>query len=410
MKTGLRTAGYLGGIGVILLASAVQAGDWPQFRGPNGSGVSAEKGLPIRWSAEENVRWKAELPGRGLSCPVVVGDRVYLTACSGYQQDRLHVLCFRAADGKKLWERQLWATGSTMCHPTTCMAAPTPVADAEGVYALFATADVAAYDPDGHLLWYRSLSRDYPGIANNVGMAASPVMFGDLLFLPLENAGNSFALAVDRRTGATRWKVERHRDINWITPLVVSLGGRTEVLFQTSREITAYDPQTGKRLWSHEAGLSSVSSPILGRDRILVPGGEFTALKAASGSAAPEVLWKSNRIKTSYPSPVFLDGRIYTLNQAGILVCSDAEDGKTLWQVRLKGPFWATPVIADGKLYALNEEGTTFVVDLRTDDDESRILAQNRLEDKFLATPAIAHRSLFLRSDRFLYCIATGEE
>lgn len=389
------------------LVSGVQAGDWPQFRGPNGSAVSDEKGLPIHWSAEQNLRWKAELPGRGLSCPVVVGDRVYLTACSGYQQDRLHVLCFRVQDGKKLWERQLWATGSTMCHPTTCMAAPTPVADAEGVYALFATADVAAYDREGRLLWYRSLSRDYPGITNNVGMAASPVVHGDLLFLPLENAGHSFALAVDRRTGATRWKVERHRDINWITPLVVASGGRSEVLFQTSREITAYDPETGKPLWTHEAGLSSVASPVLGGGRILVPGGEFTALKAGGGSAAPEVLWKSSRIKTSYPSPVYYEGRVYTLNPAGILNCSDAEDGKAVWQVRLKGPFWATPVIADGKLYALNEEGTTFVVDLTAQSDDGRIMAQNRIDDRFLATPAIAHRCLFLRSDKFLYCIGT---
>jgi outer membrane protein assembly factor BamB len=408
-----RTGGWCRwGVSLVLLAygTGIEAGDWPQFRGPQGAAVSEETGLPVRWSATENIRWKAELPGRGLSCPVIVGPRVYVTACSGYQQTRLHVLCFEAQTGRKLWERQLWTTGSTMCHPTTCMAAPTPAADADGVCALFATADLAAYDSEGNLLWYRSLSRDYPGITNNVGMAASPVLLGELLFLPLENAGHSFAAALDRRTGATLWKVDRHRDINWITPLVVRQQGRDAVLFQTGKEITAYEPRTGRRLWSYEASLSTVSSPVLGEGRILVPGGEFLALRADTDSAEPEILWKSSRIKTSFPSPVFHRGRLYTLNQAGILQCHDAAEGQLLWQVRLRGPFWATPVIAGQKLYALNEEGTTFVVDLAATSDEARLVAQNRLEDKFLATPAIAHRCLFLRSDKYLYCIGEKDK
>jgi outer membrane protein assembly factor BamB len=386
----------------LLSGALVSAAEWPQFRGPNSSGVSAEKGLATKWTGTENVRWKADLPGRGLSCPVIAGGKVYVTACSGYQQDRLHVLCFDAATGKKLWERQAWGTGSTMCHPTTCMAAPTPAADSEGVCALFATGDAVAYDQDGNLLWYRSLARDYPGITNNVGMAASPVLFKDEFFLPLENAGHSFAAALDRRTGATKWKVDRNKDINWVTPLVVTIGDKSEVLFQTGKEITAYDPQTGKQRWTHVAGLSSSSSPTLGNGQILIPGGEFTVLKAGGDSATPEVVWKSNKIKTGYASPVYHDGRIYTLNSTGILNCNDAADAKSLWQQRLKGPFWASPVIADGRLYAVNEEGTTFVVELG---DQPKLLSENKIEDKFLATPAIANGSIFLRSDKALYCI-----
>src|SRR6266852_8439695 len=137
------------------------AGDWPQFRGPGGSSVSEETGLPFRWSQTENVRWKADLPGRGVSCPVIAGGKVYVTACTGFQQTRLHVLCYQASTGKKLWERQLWATANTMCHDKTCMAAPTPVTDGERVYALFACGDLVALDSNGDLLWYRSLGRDY---------------------------------------------------------------------------------------------------------------------------------------------------------------------------------------------------------------------------------------------------------
>src|SRR5262249_8155833 len=111
------------GFAAALLSSAATAADWTQFRGPNGSGVSAERGLPVRGGPEETVRWKAALPGRGLSCPVIAGGRAFATACSAHNQERLHVLCFDAATGKKLWERQAWATGNTGCHPKTCMAA-----------------------------------------------------------------------------------------------------------------------------------------------------------------------------------------------------------------------------------------------------------------------------------------------
>jgi outer membrane protein assembly factor BamB len=392
------------GMFLMLMAAAALAADWPQFRGPSGTGISTEKGLPIKWSTTENVRWKAELPGRGLSCPVVANGRAYVTACSGYQQDRLHVLCFEAATGEKLWERQLWGTGSTTCHPTTCMAAPTPAADSEGVCVLFATSDAAAFDRDGNLLWYRSLVRDYPGITNNVGMAASPVLWKDLLFLPLENAGVSFAAALDRKTGRSRWKVARHKDINWITPLVVTSGSQPAVLFQTEKEITAYDPQSGQQRWTHAAGgLSPVSSPTLADGQVLVAGGEFTVLKASGDSATPEVVWKSNKIKTHYSSAVYHAGRIYAINSANILNCYDASDGNNVWQQRLKGPFWASPVIADGKLYAVNEEGITFVVDLAADDHP--IVSENPIGEKILATPALANGSIYLRSDQHLFCL-----
>src|SRR5262249_3279700 len=153
------------------------AADWPQFRGPGGTGISKETGLPVRWGAKENIRWKVDLPGRGLSNPVIAGGRVYVTACSGFEQTRLHVLCFDAATGKRLWGRQFWATGNTLCHNKTNMAAPSPVTDGKHVYALFATCDLFCLDKDGGLVWCRSLTRDYSTVGNNVGMASSPILW-----------------------------------------------------------------------------------------------------------------------------------------------------------------------------------------------------------------------------------------
>src|SRR5262249_19760515 len=155
------------------LLPAAGAGEWRQFRGPNGSGAADDKGLPARLGPAENLRWKADLPGRGLSRPGIVKDRVFVTAGSGHRPTPLPVLCFRASDGAKLWERQLAATGNTNCHEKTSMAAPTPASDGRAVYALFACGDLAAFDLDGNLLWYRSLVGDHPDITNQVGMAAS---------------------------------------------------------------------------------------------------------------------------------------------------------------------------------------------------------------------------------------------
>jgi outer membrane protein assembly factor BamB len=394
-------------LALLLMAPAAGAGDWTHFRGPGGNPVSDEKGLPAKWDDRENVRWKAALPGRGLSCPVVSGSRVFLTACSGYRQNRLHVLCFSLADGKKLWERQFTATGNTQCNPRTCMAAPTPATDGKAVYALFATGDLAALDLDGNLLWYRSLVRDYPDVTNQVGMAASPVVCGDTLLLPLENAGDSFAAGVDVRTGQNRWKVPRARDINWVTPLVVEQGGRTAAVFATIKDVTAYDPATGKELWAvTDRAPSSTASPVLADGLILVPGEEFLALRPGGEGQTPELAWKSNKLQTEYASPVYHRGKVYVLTRIG-LRCADARTGKEIWTQRIPGPFWATPVIADGKAYVANEGGAVTVVELG---DRPKVLARNEMNETLLATPAVADGALLFRSDSTLFCVGAPKK
>jgi outer membrane protein assembly factor BamB len=385
-----------------LTALPLLAGDWTQFRGPGGGGVSAEKGLPVRWSADDGLAWKVALPGRGLSNPVIAAGRIYLTACSGFKERRLHVLCFDQA-GKKLWERQFTATGSTACNEMTCMAAPTPVTDGENVYALFATGDLAALGKDGTLLWYRSLVGDYPNITNQVGMAASPVLVGDTLLLPLENAGDSFAAGLDKKTGKNKWKVKRRRDINWVTPLVFTRGGQKGAVFSTTKEATAYDVRTGKVLWTvDEDGLSSIPSPAQGGGLIFLPGTELRALKPGAPGSTPEVAWRTDKFPLGFPSPLYHKGRLYGLSQVAV-VCLDAKDGKELWRQRLDGPFSASPLVADGKLYAVSNKGRTTVVELG---DTPKVLAKNDLDDTILATPAIANGCIYLRSDKFLYCIA----
>jgi outer membrane protein assembly factor BamB len=384
--------------------SPARATDWPQFRGPAGSAFSPDAGYPLRWSAKENIRWKADLPGRGVSCPIIAAGRVYVTACSGYQQQRLHVLCFDAATGKRLWERQFRATGPTMCNPQTCMAAPTPCTDGQRIYALFATGDLACLDREGDLLWYRSLVGDYPNVTNQVGMAASPILYQDTLLLPLENVGSSFAAGLDAATGQNRWKNDRRRDLNWVTPQLFLHEGRMEALFQTAADLTAYDPTTGITRWVYTAGKpSSVIPPVVVDGLVLVPNEGLVVLRPPREGGRPEVILRSNRLRAAYSSPLAWDGRVYAVNGSAILNCVRQSDGKALWQQRLQGMHWASAVAAGDCLYVVNEQGLTTVLKLG---DEAKVLARNWIEDTIMATPALADGAIYLRSDQHLYCIA----
>jgi outer membrane protein assembly factor BamB len=387
-----------------LFAALALAADWTQFRGPGSSAVSQETGLPVKWSATENVRWKAELPGRGLSCPVIAGGKVYLTACSGYRETRLHVLCFEEVTGAKLWERQFTATGPTMCHPTTNMAAATPATDGKNVYALFGTGDLVALDAEGNLLWYRSLNRDYGGLSNQLGLGASPVLTGSTLLLPMENAGRSYAAGIDVNTGQNKWKVERERDYNWVTPIVLHVAGRVDATFATSKEITAYDPETGTVRWTHTGiSPSTVASPGQADDgMVIVPGRELYALRPGAEGTTPAVVWKTGKVSTGYASPVSYRGRVYNIGGVGV-DCVDGKTGQVVWKQRVKGKqFWASPVAADGKLYLVDEAGVTTVVKLS---DKPEILATNPIGETVLATPSVANGCLYLRSDQHVFCI-----
>jgi outer membrane protein assembly factor BamB len=389
-------------VGLVLVACLDQtrAGDAPQFRG-GGSGVSAETDLPLTWSATEHLRWKADLPGRGLSNPVVAGGRVFVTASSRVNQDRLHVLCFDARDGKQLWERQFWATGLTQSHPKTNMAAPTPVVDGRFVYALFATADLICLDRDGNLVWARSLTGDYPTVGNNVGLAASPVLVGNTLVVHLENVGESFVAGVDPATGQNRWRLERPRGLNWNTPLALAQAEPPQVVLMSPRELTAHDASTGRVVWTFDGSFSAQPSVAPGDGMLFVPGAKLTALKIADRK--PEIVWQNPKLNPGFSSPVAYCGQVYTVTNRGVVSCAEAASGKLLWTHRVEGTFSASPLAGAGRVYFVSEEGPTYVMEAGP---EAKLLATNELHDTFMASPVAADRALYLRSDKHLYCVA----
>ena len=389
----------------LTLTVALPASDWPQFKGPNAAGVSDEKGLPVEWSKTKGIKWKAELPARGVSSPVVADGRVYVTCSSGSRDDRLHVVCFDAATGKQLWHRQLQATGPTGAHPKSCMAAPTPVADETGVYALFATADVAAFDQDGTLRWYRSLVGDYPTITNQVGMASSPVLVKDRLIVPMDNEGESFLAAVDTKYGKTVWKAERPKGTNWVTPIIREFGGKTEVLFAGSNGLTAYDAAGGEKRWEYKDGKGSIPTAALQDDTLYLPGGGVTAVKLGDKGVSGAPAWANKDVKGGMASPLVYRGKVYSATGSAFIYVADAKTGKLLYDVKTKGAYSASPIAGDGKVYCLNETGITTV--LNADSDKPDELAANDLAGDTLGTPAISGGCLFIRTDKdkVLYCI-----
>lgn len=396
-------------IGGLICALAVLAGaDWRQFRGTDSSSVASNETLPTSWSDKENIAWKVKLTGRGLSGPIVVGDRVYVTASSGHHQDRLHVLGFDAGTGKQLWERQFWATGRTMCHDKMAVATPQPASDGQRIFALYSSNDLACLDLDGNLLWFRGLTHDYPNASNSLGMSSSPVVIGDTVIAQVESDSESFAIGLDVATGLQRWKIDRPKMSNWTSPAVML--GKTPaddvVVLQSGKGLAAYHPQTGKQVWTFDEGCSTIPSTGVGGEYLLVPSNGLTALKIDSTSKNPQKLWNEGKLSPGTPSPVVVDGHVYVLNKAGVLTCASVADGKTDWQLRVngKGGFCATPVVAGGNIYLFNEEGGSTVVKLGGEKGE--IVGSGELGEQILCTPAISNGALYVRSHGHLIKIA----
>ncbi len=391
------------GAGVLALVVLCSLGaDWRQFRGPDLTGV-ANAPLPTSWTAEENRAWQANLPGKGVSSPILVDGHVLITASSGPKEERLHVLSFAASDGHLEWERQYWATGRTLCHPTSAVAAPTPASDGQRVFAFYSSNDLACLDLAGNLLWFRGLTHDFPTAANDVGMASSPVVTADVVVVQVECQGKSFAAGIDKQSGETRWEVPRQKSANWASPAVVrDTQGREVVLLQSGDRLTAHDPATGAERWVHPESCSTIPSVVAAGDLLLVPGGGLTALRV--GASAPEVVWKELRLDPSSASPVVRAEHVYSLSRAGVLNCAEWATGKLVWQLRLKGPFWATPLIAGDYLYALNQDGLAQVVRLGATGEEAFTF---EFGEPVLGSPAAADGALYVRGEKHLWKIAS---
>lgn len=392
----------------VLLSPRLSGDDWTQFRGPGGSGAAEAEHCPTHWSNSENLAWQVDLPGRGLSSPIVVAGRVLITACSGIRQDRLHVLCFDQQSGKQLWERQFWATGRTQTHLKTNTAAPTPVSDGRAVYALFSTNDLFALDFEGNLLWLRGLAEEYPNTNNSLGMASSPVVAEGRVVVMLETDSQAVTLGIDCQSGVTRWELDRPRNANWTSPtLLRGAEGQAIVALQSIKGMSAHDPKTGTQLWNFDRDCGTTPSAVASGDVAYVPANGLVALRGNGLSATPDILWESNRLQPSTPSPLLSGNRLYVINRS-ILKCADTATGEVLWQLRIEGNFTSSPIAAGKRIYVFNESGLGQVIE--DEGDSGRIIGGGDLKETFLCTPAVADDAIFIRSDQHLFKIAMPTE
>lgn len=389
---------------VVLIVGAGVSADWRQFRGNDVNGIAEKQPSPESLS---DVAWKSDLPGRGLSGPIVVGDRVIVTSSSGVDQNRLHVQCFNAESGEEEWHRQFWATGRTMCHRKMCVATPTPASDGERIFAFYSSNDVICLDLEGNLLWYRGLTYDYPNASNSLGMASSPIVVGETLIVQVESDAEAFAVGLNTESGMQRWKIDRPRKANWTSPVVYqgAKGQPKYALLQSSKGLQAIDPKTGKQVWNFTDGASTIPSSAVVGNRIYVPSNGITALRPIAESESPEIVWQKGNLSPSTASPFVYGGKLYTVNRSGALACADVKDGKRLWQLRLKGPFSGSPVGVGGKIYFFNESGLGQVVE--PGDKKGEIVDMHNFEETFLCTPAVSNGGIYIRSDKKLYKIAS---
>ena len=389
---------------VVVFFNTADGGDWRQFRGNAANSVATGEKLPTELSGG-SVAWKVELPGRGLSGPIAVGEQILVTASSGYTQERLHVMSFDAETGEQQWERQFKATGRTGCHEKMCVATPTPASDGERVFAFYSSNDLICTDLAGNLQWYRGLGEEFPNASNSLGMSSSPIVVEGTVVAQVESDAEAFAIGVDAETGETKWRIERPRKANWTSPAVLPAEGKRPamVLLQSSAGLSAVDPESGKLVWEFGDGASTIPSASVVNGKIYIPSHGLTSVRLTP-KGGPEEIWNASNLAPATSSPVILDGMTFTVNSAGALSAGDAESGKRLWQLRLKGPFSGTPLASNGHLFFFNERGLAFVV--KPSREEGVIISELDLGETILCSPAASNNALYIRSDGHLWKFA----
>ncbi|MGE0103006.1 MAG: PQQ-binding-like beta-propeller repeat protein [Blastocatellales bacterium] len=419
-------------------------GNWPQFRGPNSTGVVEDTSLPDTWSETKNVVWKSDIPGLGWSSPIVWGDRIFLTSVvsageieapkkglyfggeRGLPKDehRWMVYCIDWKTGKIVWEREVHrGAPSTTRHLKNTYASETPVTDGERVYALFGNLGLFCFDFNGKLLWTQKYETRKTRFG--WGTAASPVLHREKLIVLNDNDEESFILAYDKKSGKELWRTDRGKGTNWATPYIWESGRRTEIVVPATKAVISYD-LNGKPLWEFK-GMSSIAipTPFSKFDLLYIASGYvgdqhrpvYAVKPGASGDISLKQGETSNEFIAWYhpqagpynPSPIIYGDHYYTLYDRGFLTCHDARTGREIYGKQridsdvAANAFTSSPWAYNGKLFALNEDGDTYVIQAGP---EYKLLGRNSLGEMCMATPAIARGSLVIRTASKLYRIA----
>lgn len=393
------------------LASSCLGENWPGWRGPRGDGTSLEKNIPIKWSNTENVVWKTEIPGLGHASPIVWGNRVFTVTCVPEQEARV-LLCLDRKDGKVLWQQTVIKSPLERKHKLNSHASSTPATDGKLVYVAFLDLRdmvVAAYDFSGKQQW---LVR--PGEFKSVhGFCSSPVLFKDKVIVNGDHDGDSYIVALDRKSGKTLWKIPRqNKTRSYCAPIIRELSGRTQMILSGDKSVTSYDPNNGKLHW-YLAGPTEqfVASVVYNRkaDLLFVTGGfpahHLLGLKHDGNGTIgdTQIVWHNTKAScVSYvPSPISEGDYFLVVSDPGYANCFKAATGDQVWQEKL-GSHHASLVSAEGLVYFTSDAGVTTVV---KPGPEFKAVEKNELGETVFASPAISEGQIFIRGDKHLFCI-----
>ncbi len=405
-------------------AGAAPAEDWRQFRGPGGMGISEEKGLPVEWSADKNIAWRAKLPGAGASSPVTQGNRIFVTCYSGYGADpdpktpgkmedlRRHLLCLDRTTGQTLWTKEFQPllpehsyAGEGSYHG---YAASTPVVDDQRLYVFFGKSGVFCFDLDGKEIWHSLVGKN----TNGWGSGTSPILYNDLLIVNASVESGAL-IALEKSTGKEAWRSPGIGS-SWNTPVLVATPERAqELAVSVAGRVVAVDPDTGKERWRADFAKSYICPSVVAHAGVVYAigaGNTSLAVKAGGEGDVTQThsLWRQSK-GSNVGSPVYHDGHLYWAGDgSGVVHCQESATGKFVYSERLNPPagqIWASPVLADGKLYYVSKAGGTYVVAAQP---KFQQLAHNVIagdKSRGNASLAISNGQLFLRNDQYLYCI-----
>lgn len=383
---------------------------WPEFRGPTGMGNSSATNVPVTWSATNNVAWKAAVPGKGWSSPVISDGKIFITSAV---DQSLRALCFDLETGNEVWNVEVLqpdAGAIRAVHRKNSLASPTPILREGKVYVHFGHMGTAALDVTGKALW-TSTEIKYSPVH---GAGGSPVLVGDLLIFNCDAASDPFIAALDASSGKVQWKTPRNtparNKFSFATPLLIEANGERQLISPGSGMVGGYDPETGKELWRvrYGEGYSVITRPVFAHGLLFLTSSYdrsvLYAVKPGGRGDLTEsnIAWSQRRSAPNTPSPLVLGDEIYFVSDAGIATCADARSGELHWSERLGGDFSASPVSAEGRIYFNNESGTGFVVEAGKG---FKTLGTNVLGERMLASPAVIDNALILRTEAHLWRI-----
>jgi outer membrane protein assembly factor BamB len=405
-------------LGLLMSGLDARASNWPRFRGPNGTGVSTDQGVPLSWKTPDEALWKVRIPGGGNASPVVWENRIFLQTAADDGNRRL-LLCLDLETGKTLWQKSVDGNKARK-HSKNTLASNTVATDGQRVYVPFwdgVNLSLSAYEFEGNVLWTRDLG-EFKG---NHGSGHSPVLYQDKVILANDQDGNSHVIALDTASGADVWKVARPPFRTcYSTPFLLEREGHaTELIVASTAGISAYDPDTGHQNWNWDWSsvgkkLRTVGSPVFGDGLIYIGSGDGGGSRQAvaikvdgTGDVTDSnLVWKVDRNFPYVPTMIARGKHLFYVNDRGVAACCIGKTGKSVWMKRLGGNVTASPVLIDGKVYAINEEGSVFVFNAT---EKFELLGESTVGEPVLASPAVASSRLLIRGKEHLFCFGKRE-